>query len=117
MKWLNWLLKPVYGLYRLWYRSRYRKLCVSVVDDIPDQATPGYLCLVGEGHNYWAATMRCPCGCGDTVTLNLIGPHPVWRALIGQSGKVSLHPSVYRQTGCRSHYWVREGVVIWAKIL
>lgn len=114
MTWLNWLLTPAYRLYRLWYRFRYRRLKIIVVDDIPDHANAGYLCLVGEAGDYWAASMRCPCGCGDTITLNLIGPRPVWQAVMAQPGTVSLRPSVYRLTGCKSHYWVRDGVVIWA---
>lgn len=110
---MKWLLRPVYVLFRLWYRFRYRKLSVSIVDDIPDQVTPGCLYLVGDVDDYWASTMLCPCGCGDTITLNLIGPHPVWSATTVQSGKVSLHPSVHRQTGCRSHFWIRDSIVIW----
>lgn len=114
MKWPKWLLGLVYGLYRRWYRFRYRELSVSIVDDIPDQMNPGYICLAGEDDDYWAVLMRCPCGCGDTITLNLIGPHPVWRAMTEKSGEVSLYPSVHRQTGCKSHYWIRHGSVIWA---
>ena len=113
MSWPNWLLSPFCKLYRRWYRFRYQKFSMNVIDDIPDQTTPGIVYLVGEYEDYWAASMRCPCGCGDTVTLNLIGSHPVWKAKIKQSDKVSLHPSVHRQTGCRSHYWVRDNVLIW----
>jgi len=110
---MKWLLRHVYVLFRLWYRFWYRKLSVSIVDDIPVQVSPGYLYLVGEDDDYWAATMLCPCGCGDTITLNLIGSHPVWCTVTGQSGMVSLHPSIHRQTGCRSHYWIRDGIVSW----
>ena len=114
MKWFARLWQPLQRLYGFWYCFRYRNMAVIVVDDIPDDPSPGYLYLVGENEDYWAASMRCPCGCGDTTTLNLIGPHPVWQAVKGEFGKVGLHPSVHRQTGCNSHYWIRDGAVVWA---
>ena len=114
MSGLDWLLDPFRKLHRKWYRFRYRKLSMNVVDDIPDQIAPGTLYLIGEDNDYWAVSMRCPCGCGDTITLNLIGPHPVWKIKTKQRGKLSLYPSVHRLTGCRSHYWVRNNALIWA---
>lgn len=113
-KWLKWQRKQLNKLYRLWYQFRFRKLSVHIVNDIPDQTIPGILFLVGEDEDYWAASMRCPCGCNESITLNLIGQHPVWQAIEGQSGKITLHPSIHRQTGCRSHYWIRDEIVIWA---
>ncbi len=51
--------------------------------------------------------MMCPCGCGDLLPINLdprLGP--AWR-LYRRRGKLSLYPSVDRESGCRSHF------VIW----
>jgi hypothetical protein len=50
------------------------------------------------------AVFRCPCGCGELLTINLdprTGPH--WRLLRSRS-RVSLSPSVWRTSGCHSHF-------------
>lgn len=52
---------------------------------------------------------RCPCGCGDEVPVNLDSrAGKAWRLFIGAADeKLSLFPSVWRDTGCKSHF------VIW----
>jgi hypothetical protein len=38
---------------------------------------------------------------------------PRWNVDLDNRGRVSLHPSVWRQTGCRSHFWLRSGRIEW----
>ena len=46
----------------------------------------------------------CPCGCGEELTLNLDRrAGPAWRLYLGEAG-ASLFPSVWRETGCQSHF-------------
>ncbi|MCQ1572731.1 DUF6527 family protein [Neorhizobium galegae] len=60
--------------------------------------------------------MRCPCGCGDTIELMVLdGARPRWDITVDHSGRPSLHPSVWRNIGCRSHFWVRRGRIQWCK--
>ncbi|WP_423773955.1 DUF6527 family protein [Aquipseudomonas alcaligenes] len=60
--------------------------------------------------------MTCPCGCGDLVQLSLASSgHPRWNLDWGAQGAVSLHPSVHRTAGCRSHFFLKQGKVIWCK--
>lgn len=62
-----------------------------------------------------SAVFRCPCGCGDTVAINLdraVGP--AWRLRIDDEG-VTLMPSVLRISGCRSHFVVWHNVVWWCR--
>ncbi|CQR44875.1 hypothetical protein THICB3560240 [Thiomonas sp. CB3] len=57
----------------------------------------------------------CPCGCGEVITLSLQRIHnPTWNLEMTKSGRASLHPSVWRTTGCRSHFWIKDGQVFWA---
>lgn len=50
---------------------------------------------------------KCPCGCGDLITLDIIGnEHPYWRI----KGKDSITPSINRQVGCRSHFTITNGI-------
>lgn len=62
----------------------------------------------------WSVGMRCPCGCGDTIELMLVAEaKPRWWLTFDRRGRPSLSPSVWRRTGCRSHFWVRGGRVDW----
>ncbi|WP_412768188.1 DUF6527 family protein [Vreelandella titanicae] len=38
---------------------------------------------------------------------------PNWSITIGQSDRPTLHPSVWLKGGCKSHFWLREGKVVW----
>nr|WP_291162796.1 DUF6527 family protein [Hyphomicrobium sp.] len=58
--------------------------------------------------------MRCPCGCGATIELMILpGANPRWSIQVDEVGRPTLQPSVWRQTGCRSHFWVRRGRIQW----
>jgi Family of unknown function (DUF6527) len=62
----------------------------------------------------YAVALRCPCGCGETIELMLMkGVHPRWDLQADAAGLPTLNPSVWRQSGCRSHFWLRNGRVIW----
>ena len=56
---------------------------------------------------------KCACGCGEEVVTPL-GPAE-WN--FTYNGKtISLHPSVGNWSfECRSHYWIKEGNVQWAR--
>ena len=58
---------------------------------------------------------RCPCGCGEVITLSLQHIHnPRWNLEVDRNGRASLYPSVWRTTGCCSHFWLKDGRVFWA---
>jgi Family of unknown function (DUF6527) len=65
---------------------------------------PGDAVLVRRGRNRWLI-VACPCGCGDALPLNLDPKAgPAWRLYESASAGVSLYPSVWRDTGCGSHF-------------
>lgn len=69
--------------------------------------------LKDDGEN-WSVGFRCPCGCGDVIELLLLPNfNPRWDIVIDNSGYPTLFPSVWKINGCRSHFWVREGKIIW----
>lgn len=48
--------------------------------------------------------MVCPDGCGETVVVNLDeDAGPAWTVYLRTSG-LSIYPSVWRETGCQSHF-------------
>ncbi|HEY1931466.1 MAG TPA: DUF6527 family protein [Acetobacteraceae bacterium] len=84
------------------------------VEELPDKLRRAKIYLAGEGDNLWAASMICPCGCGAVIELNLLKQaRPCWSAQEHPDGTVSLAPSVWRQKGCRSHFFVRHGRIDW----
>lgn len=71
------------------------------------------LWLVDDGSPKWAY-LRCPCGCGEIVMLNLLaGSRPRWSLSRDLLDRASLRPSVWRLDGCRSHFWVTRGEIRW----
>jgi hypothetical protein len=84
------------------------------VEDFPDKLQRATIYLAGEGDNLWAASMICPCGCGEVIELNLLRQaRPCWDAQEHADGTISLVPSVWRQKGCQSHFFVRHGRIDW----
>lgn len=68
----------------------------------------------GEDVDNWAVGLRCPCGCGETIELALLPVVvPRWELSIDKKGRPTLSPSVWKKSGCRSHFWLRRGVVQW----
>lgn len=50
--------------------------------------------------------MKCPCGCGDEIPINLDArAGQAWRFYV-RRGRASLFPSVWRDTGCGAHFIV-----------
>jgi hypothetical protein len=87
---------------------------VIICDDVPDKPAEKRLYVVGEKSVYWQAAMKCPCGCGDLIQLPLTqDARPRWRAQVDKVTSPSLSPSVNRTTGCRSHFFLREGRIVW----
>lgn len=69
--------------------------------------SPGDAVLVERGRPR-LLLLSCPCGCGEVFPINLDSrAGPAWRLYVnGRAGR-SLFPSVWRESGCMSHF------VIW----
>jgi hypothetical protein len=69
--------------------------------------------LIQRGSPRWLL-LRCPCGCGETIPLNLDArAGKAWRLYRGRATGVSLFPSVWRDTGCQSHFIVwRDSILM-----
>lgn len=56
--------------------------------------------------------LRCPCGCGDIVTINLDpSAGPAWKTYLpnGDWSRATVYPSVWRDSGCMSHFIISRG--------
>ncbi len=95
------------------YFARWGRYHIVEDEDLPDDAIPGRLYLVGEDGRYWIAAMRCPCGCATLLEMNLLPySEPVW-SLRGTADAPTPHPSVWRKDGCRAHFLLRNGRINW----
>ena len=80
------------------------------VEHIPEQLDDGVLYV---SISFGTVVHRCACGCGEEVVTPL-GPIE-WR-LTYDGRTVSLTPSIGNWSfPCRSHYWIDEGIVRWAR--
>jgi hypothetical protein len=71
----------------------------------PAVKAPGDVALVERGRPRWLV-FACPCGCGEELPVNLDErAGPAWRLYRSRRG-TSLYPSVWRDTGCESHFIV-----------
>ena len=86
------------------------KVDVRFVDYMPKTLEPGVLYVSLE---FKAAAHLCACGCGKKVRTPLMPTE--WEFEMSSLGP-SLYPSIGNwQFECRSHYWIRDGRIIWAR--
>lgn len=82
--------------------------------DIPELPAGETVHIVGEAGHLWFAVLACPCGCGEIIQLSLVPTgRPRWRHTVHWNGTVSLHPSINRIRGCKSHFYIRRGRTCW----
>ena len=75
----------------------------------------GIAALVGTAGKQKWLILKCPCGCGQEIALNLMGSHsPRWRVDVASAQQFSVHPSV-DATSCGAHFWLRDGRVSWCE--
>lgn len=85
------------------------KIELQQVHFMPRQLMPGVLYVSKE---FNTAAHLCACGCGSKIRTPLA---PVGWSLEETKNGPSLYPSIGNwQIICKSHYWIREGKVIWA---
>ncbi len=90
-----------------------RKFRISLAEEMPDNVKKCTLYAIGEG-SPWLAALQCPCGCGDVIQLSLIEDEsPRWSLRREKDGTATLSPSVWRRKGCRSHFFLKRGVIFW----
>jgi hypothetical protein len=96
----NWIIPP--------YATSF------VEDTLPKQLKRRTLYIVEDDGFQEQAAMICPCGCRSVLHMNLLpDERPCWRFTRHHDGTATLHPSVWRRKECGSHFWFRNGRVVW----
>jgi hypothetical protein len=89
--------------------SREQTIKVDFVQFIPRTLQSGVLYV---SRKYRTATHLCCCGCGNKVVTPLKAGG--WK-LSTVRDEVTLYPSIGNWSfPCKSHYWIREGRIVWA---
>ena len=98
-----------------WRVPEQRYFFERVEGKFPPELKTNTLYVLTENDVPWEAALICPCGCGERIELNLLpDEHPRWSYNVTRSGLPSLHPSVNRYVGCKSHFFLRRGRIVWA---
>jgi hypothetical protein len=99
------------------YASRHRRAHVKGIVPSHHEAmalvsAPGDVAIV-QRTTLRSVVMRCPDGCGEVITINL-DPRTdkAWRLYKSKRG-LTLFPSVWRDTGCQSHFVLWNDVISW----
>lgn len=72
---------------------------------------PGEAVIIERGVPRWMF-LKCPCGCGDEIPINLDArAGKAWRYYNDSRHGVTLYPSVWRDTGCESHFIIWRGEI------
>jgi hypothetical protein len=111
---MHQIIKNFIGWIRGLFDKPYQPLKTG--DELPKKLRPKVLYLLGDQDSLWQASFICPCGCKETIHLNLLtDERPCWEVHFFAKNKVTLHPSIWRKVGCKSHFWLQEGHIIWVK--
>jgi hypothetical protein len=85
-------------------------------NELPDVFEINTIYVIGEGRHYWCITMLCPCGCRAIIQLNLLPQvRPRWSFFHHRNTSITIEPSIWRNKGCKSHFYVRKGRIIWCR--
>jgi hypothetical protein len=105
-----------------WFKKIFLKLAECLhpsyktehTDDIPKSLSKRTIYIVGKKNEPWLLTFECPCGCKNIIQLNTLKEaRPRWNYQILPQNKLDISPSIWRLSGCKSHFFVRKGKIIW----
>lgn len=87
------------------------------VEDLPEHIGDKTIYIVGDKVQPWLMAFNCPCGCNNVIHLNLLkNANPCWKFNVTIKKKISISPSVWRTTGCKSHFIVENSKIKWVTV-
>ena len=99
-------------------KSEIRFKSIKTLEKAPSNGEIGdddFILVVYKRKKYWTLFL-CPCGCGHVISLSLQSDRrPFWTVKKTRTGQPSLYPSVWQKVGCKSHFWITNGEIIWAR--
>jgi hypothetical protein len=99
---------------RRFFRKKKRpEISFEKVSVMPTELKKKHVYLIHNEGYCWEGVLLCPCGCGVELHVNFLKEmYPYWTYSILRKG-ISLHPSIHRIEGCKSHFFIRCGKLKW----
>lgn len=105
------LLKSINLNSKIKRKRSFNRIILLNMTPNPDQVTNNNFVVVRHNNiNYWAM-FRCPCQCGSLISLSL---QTDWSVDLSRKFP-TLYPSVWQTNGCFSHFWIRNGKILWCE--
>jgi hypothetical protein len=80
------------------------------VEDLPEEFEHNVIYIVGSPV-CWVLAFVCPCGCKQIIQLNVLkDDYPCWKFSLYRK-RITIYPSIKRNTGCKSHFWIYRGKI------
>jgi hypothetical protein len=114
MKKLNFIHRTIRDM--LWTRKQFQYK-IEIIPDNPktEDLKENIVYVVGEKTFTKWAYLKCPCGCEDNIMLSLNKAHfPSWSVKQDKVGRATISPSIKKLTGCKSHFLIKKGKLIWS---
>ena len=81
-----------------------------------DSLGAGELVVVRDGGVEKWACLKCPGGCGATISLSLNPQRrPRWSVFLDIWRRPTMQPSVHQTNQCGCHFWIRKGLIDWCR--
>ena len=92
-----------------------KKYRYQIASDVPNKIKKEIVYIIQNDGYPWQIIMLCPCGCNKNLQMNLMKDYkPWWSFEVDKKNRITLYPSIHRIVGCRSHFFIKKGKVIWA---
>ena len=60
------------------------------------------------------AETQCSCGCNEKIFLIFLeDATPLWKLNFTHDGEINILPSIWRNVGCKSYFFIRNGRIDW----
>lgn len=86
---------------------------IELKDDeyVPNKYEPG---IVYVTRAYKGAAFICPCGCETKIFIPVDEKHEPGNYWQLKKNDNSIEPSILQLNGCKSHFFIRKGLVEWS---
>lgn len=108
------LLNRIIGYFQWKFgKFQYRAKLVSDNPKPEDVESDIVYVIGGKGYVKWAY-LKCPDNCDENIILNLSQSRkPYWTVKQDKKGRATIHPSIHKLEGCKSHFWIKKGHLMW----
>ena len=104
-----------------WFKNKYQlfaspRFKAEMVSEFPSIVMKRAMYIVKDGDEADTLIFKCPCGCNVDIYLNLLkDTRPQWDYYLPRKKQITVRPSIWRTSGCKSHFFIQKGKVIWVK--